>query len=162
MTTETAVTTGFECPACNGAGSVPEMVNWSDGWGMTQRNCSLCDHTGRIDADPVALAIRYKEQAEAAELKHRQFVLHTALYLKTSRGQLPDPPFADAPGPSSYPSTWLPYLCAEIKQLPRLQPGACGHTDLAICRENIEKYPTSAQDAVCRVTLGLPQVSAAR
>jgi hypothetical protein len=160
MTTLTATAEaapGIECPACKGKGSVPDMVLWSDGWGMSERQCSLCDHTGRIDADPVTLAIRYKERAEAAERKHRAFVVHTALYLKTSRGELPDPPFADAPAPSSYPSTWLPYLCKEIEQLPRLQPGACGHTDPAVCRENIQKYPTSAQDAVCRVTLGLPQ-----
>lgn len=152
-----ATSSTSECPNCKGTGSTPEMVNWSDGWGMTQRHCGLCDHTGRIAADPVTLALRYKQQAEELAAKHRAFVLHTALYLKTSRGQMPDPPFKNAPGASSYPETWLPYLCKEIQQLPRVQPGDCGHTDPAVCREKVEKYPTSMQDAVCRVTLGLPQ-----
>ncbi len=157
MAMTAASATTIECPMCHGQGSYFGYVEWSDGLGGTQIRCYLCDATGQLDADPATLALRYKEQLAELQQQHRQFVISTACYLKTSRGQLPDPPFKDAPSPSSYPEHHLKVICDAVKALPRLQPGACGHTDPDVCRANVEKYPTSYQDAVCRVTLGLPQ-----
>lgn len=152
----------IECPICHGAGHYQDYVMWSDGLGGVEMNCYLCDATGRLDDTPAQLALRYKRQLAELAQQHRRFVIATACYLKTRRGELPDPPFADAPSPSSYPEHHLEAICKEVKTLPRLQPGACGHADPATCRENVEKYPTSYQDAVCRVTLGLPQLAAAQ
>lgn len=158
--TATATTHKVECPTCHGKGTYFGYVQWSDGLGGTDLFCYLCDRTGYLDADPVTLARRYKERLAEVEGEYRKFVLHTAMYLKTSRGQMPDPPFKAAPATTSNPSVWLEKICKEIKKLARVQPGDCGHTDPAICRQNIEKYPTSYQDNVCRVTVGMPQLSA--
>ena len=154
-------TVTIECQACNGKGSYTDMVYWSDGPGMAEHRCPLCDGTGQVDDNPAALAIRYKEELAALQQQHRRFVISTALYLKTSRGQMPDPPFVVAPSPSSYPEHHLEVICKEVKKLPRLERGSHEHGD-EVCRQNIEKYPTSYLDSTCRASLGMPQRPASR
>jgi hypothetical protein len=114
-------TTAIPCPLCSGAGTYVAAVEWSDGLGMAEHRCGLCDGAGTLPTSLASLALQQKQRAETAEAALRQLRVHVALYLATSAGRLPDPPLADATRPSSCPETWRRYLEDATADLPRVE-----------------------------------------
>lgn len=109
------------CPNCLGKGTYLAAVAWSDGLGMAEHTCRLCDGDGQLSADLATLALMYKRSAEHAERELRSLKTHVALYLSIEdTGDTPNPPLADAPRPSGHLSTWRAYLDDAVANLPRV------------------------------------------
>lgn len=145
------------CPICKGEGSYLDMVQWSDGPGMAGHRCSLCDGTGQVRMPLDRLALFYKSLFEETDRRLNDLKVQIALVFSEQDRAPIDPPLKDAPAPGNSYGERRKRLDAMIAELPRVKPGDCGHTDPAICRANIDKYPTSALASGCAVTAGIPQ-----
>lgn len=110
------------CPHCHGKGSHTGVHNWSDGPGLVDYTCELCNGSGTYDKDLLSEVLRLKRAHANAASELESLRGYVALYLATSEGTLPSPPLAHALGPSTYPSTWLPYL-KRAAQAARTAPG---------------------------------------
>lgn len=109
------------CGNCHGKGAVTLPVLWSDGWGMCDHTCGVCDGSGKAQDLHRALIAAKKERNEAAS-ELNALKVHLALYLSImDTGGTPQPPLAGATGPSPYASTWREYLDKAIANLPRVQ-----------------------------------------
>jgi hypothetical protein len=122
MSTEMTTT----CAYCRGQGTVQNMHNWSDGWGMVDSTCPLCDGTGRT-AEVLTIAVTQKREAERLAGELRQLKAHVALYLATERDTLPWPPLQDARRPSPWPETWRGWLEQAVADLPRVATPPAPH-----------------------------------
>jgi hypothetical protein len=122
MSTEMTTT----CAYCRGQGTVQNMHNWSDGWGMVDSTCPLCDGTGRTAA-VLTIAVTQKREAERLAGELRQLKAHVALYLATERDTLPWPPLQDARRPSPWPETWRGWLEQAVADLPRVATPPAPH-----------------------------------
>ena len=110
------------CPCCRGMGSLTVPHNWSDGWGMVEERCGLCDGRGVVD-DLTRTALAFKQRADAAEAELVQLRTHIALYRNfENTDQLPEPPLLLATGPSPYVETWREYMDKAAAKAPR----SCG------------------------------------
>ena len=108
------------CPVCRGRGTVTETVQWSDGLGMAEATCPLCDGAKVLGQSVESIAIRAKADAAKASHELRQLRVHVALFLAATAGQMPNPPLQDARGPSTDPACWRGYLDRAVRDLPRV------------------------------------------
>lgn len=107
------------CPDCDGRGITTFPYLWSDGWGMVDEKCDLCDGAGRLVAPPLALYRAAKSELRAAQAELRELKVAAALYLAAERGEMPSPPLAWAPGPSPFPEVWRDRIERLVRDLPR-------------------------------------------
>jgi hypothetical protein len=113
------------CPNCHSKGSYSAAVSWSDGLGMAEHTCQLCDGVGYLSAPIATLALQHKREAEKLAAELRALKVHVALYLSIiETGDTPQPPLVDAPRPASYPEVWRKYLQDATEYLPRMCHGA--------------------------------------
>ena len=118
----TTKTTAIECPHCNGRKTIMDQVEWSDGLGQVEAFCPLCDGKGMLPMEPMALLLKYKQDAAIAKAQLRELKIHVALYLETEQGRVPNPPLVGAGGPSPYAETWREHLRRAVANLPRVAP----------------------------------------
>jgi hypothetical protein len=117
------------CSWCQGKGVVNEMVEWSDGLGVAERVCDLCDGTKVIPDDLSQSYVNIKGRKYELEAALSALKTKVALYLTTSRGLLPNPPLDGASNPSADATTWLAYLLRDISNIERVTDGYFGERE---------------------------------
>lgn len=111
------------CPHCTGEGTVQGVHNWSDGPGVVQFICPLCNGKKVLYQTVERIAIAAKQQAAEAQAELNALRTHLSLYLECLRldaegnqdagvrGEaLKKLRLQQAPGPSPWTSTWKTYM----------------------------------------------------
>jgi hypothetical protein len=125
------------CTVCQGRKTVQTVHNWSDGPGMVDMTCATCGGTGEHGDLRETLQRAVKAEAEGAEAaaQLRDLRTHLAVYFMALDGQLcgcapvvgHTSGLTHAPHPSSYVSTWEPYLKRAAAMAPRTHPARNYH-----------------------------------
>jgi len=108
------------CPRCRGEGKYPFWVRWSDGDGLTNRVCQLCQGKGTIPEKIGTYAEKIAEDRNKLEKELLGLRRHLALYFHFLENEdPPDPPFLGAPKPARGSEVWKEWLQKDAAIMPR-------------------------------------------